>query len=130
MVEDAFGRSLWCCLQDVRKQSLCLSCCMGKHDAASWFEIRRWAGEFGASFRMEIDESFRRVAVILVRNCSICLSLGGFRDRFREMRRRGTVFCGAMFRSEERRGELGLVKLRFWFLWMRVRLDLGHRGAT
>lgn len=88
---------------------------MGKQDAASGFEAWRRPAEVRASFRVEVNGSSCCIAVIFLGHYSVCLCL---------------VFCGAMSGSEERRGELALIKL--WLLILRVRAPfiIGHGSIS
>ncbi len=78
---------------------------------------------------MEVDRVGCRVTAVLAGNFNVRLRVGGIEDRSGEIWRSGTVFCGAMFGSEERRGKLGLIQLRLLVLRIQARLGVGHRGA-
>ena len=103
---------------------------MGEHGAACGVEAGRWAGEVGASFGMEVKGVFRRVAIGLGGSRCVCLDIGGFSDRVGRIWRRGVVFPGAMFASEEQRGELALVKFRLLIWRFRLPHGIGHRRAS
>ena len=85
---------------------------MGEHGAACGVEAGRWATEVGASFGMEVEGGFRRVTIALGGSRCLCLDIGGFSDRGGSIWGRSVVLPGAMFASEEQRGELALVKFR------------------
>ena len=99
---------------------------MGKYDAASGFEIGSRPAEVGAPFRVEVDRSSCCIAVIFLGRESVDYRVGRPRAPFGEVWRGCTVLCGAMLGSEERRGELALVKLWLLILRVRVPLRVGH----
>ena len=116
MVEDAVRGSLRGCFEKSGEESFCLGGGVGEHGAACGVEVGRWASEVGASFGMKVEGFFCGVTIALWGNRCICLDIGGSSDRGGGIWGRSVVLPGAMFASEEQRGELALIKFRL-LIW-------------